>query len=640
MLPAHADQLIFNGLDATTGGYLTQTTRTELIHVAQAAMGAVSGEQQSALRFRDSQKDSAAIDADQRDLTQTGWGVLFPRNGDPRIRTALAPLLDLRRAQAGPRYRELSGNDGYRAGESARDFNHRHDAPVTGPVDAERLPYYLLIVASPEEIPFDFQYALDVRYAVGRLHFATLEAYTHYAQSVVQAEQELPALPRRITLFGVHNRDDRATEASATKLIAPLADTHLPNLIAAEVQRATAAQARADGRGRKDEAHAAAAQIAAAQEWQITALLAEQTYKAQLSEVLGGNATPALLFTASHGLGFPNSHPRQLSDQGGLVCQDWDGPASRLPNGADAMPREWYFSAADLPADRDVNLLGSMAFFFACYGGGTPLYDEFARARHVQELAPQPFLAQLPQAMLSHPAGGALAVVAHVERAWGYSFMYERTPQLNTFEVALKKLMLEGYPIGYCLDWFNLRYAETATDLTRALEQRFKFEDTSATREEEIARLWTTHNDARSYVVLGDPAVRLKVAGSGTQPRPRYTRAAYTIPETGTPTAAQSAPVPVPLAPQPTPPPVAPVSPTAPSAVPPVAPITAAAMDAARRATQMLDMMLADERFTNAQPRIGAIAPVPQPDGSTAVSTTLCDANGYTLEITLVVRQG
>jgi len=238
--------------------------------------------------------------------------------------------------------------------------------------------------------------------------------------------------------------------------------------------------------------------------------------------------------------------------------------------------------------------------------------------------------------MLSHPAGGALAVVAHVERAWGYSFMYERVPQLNTFEVALKKLMLEGYPIGYCLDWFNLRYAETATDLTHALEQRFKFEDTSATREEEIARLWTTHNDARSYVVLGDPAVRLKVAGSGTQPRPRYTRAAYTIPETGTPTPAQSAPVPVPLAPQPAAPPVAP----APPAAPPVAPITAAAMDAARRATQMLDMMLADERFTTAQPRIGAIVPVPQADGSTAVSTTLRDANGYTLEITLVVRQG
>ncbi len=552
MLQAHADELIFNGIDATTGGYLTQTTRTELIHAAQAAMGAVSAEQQSALRFRDSQ------------------------------------------------------------------------------------------VASPEEIPFDFQYALDVRYAVGRLHFATLEAYTHYAQSVVQAEQELPALPRRITLFGVHNRDDRATEASATKLIGPLAHTHLPNLITAEVQRATAAQARARSSGREHEVEAAAAQIAAAQEWQITALLAEQTYKAQLGEVLGGNATPALLFTASHGLGFPNGHPRQISDQGGLVCQDWEGPAAHLPQGADTMPREWYFSAADLPPTADVNLLGSVAFFFACYGGGTPLYDEFARARHVKEIAPQPFLAHLPQAMLSHPAGGALAVVAHVERAWGYSFMYERVPQLNTFEVALKKLMLEGYPIGYCLDWFNLRYAETATDLTHALEQRFKFEDTSATREEEIARLWTTHNDARSYVVLGDPAVRLKVAGSGTQPRPRYTRAAYTIPETGTPTPAQSAPVPVPLASQPAAPPAAPVPPAAPAppAAPPVAPITAAAMDAARRATQMLDIMLADERFTTAQPRIGAIVPVPQADGSTAVSTTLRDANGYTLEITLVVRQG
>ncbi len=632
------EELIFNGLDATTGGYLTQATQAELVEAARLAQDQTSDDHRRALHLRHSQTEHAGINADPRNLDETGWGVIFHKDADPRIREALAPLLNMRRAQAGPRYMEFSGSTGYYPGETKQQFAARRSAPVTGPVDPDRIPYYLLIVGSPATIPFDFQYQLDVQYAVGRIHFDTLEEYTRYAQAVVQAEQQRPALPRRATFFGVKNPNDKATIASAEKLIVPLASDQLPASIAESIRRAEANIQRAQQAGRTSDVERNTTHLEALREWQITTLLADQCYKDNLAAVLGGNDTPALLFTASHGVGFPVGHARQISDQGGLVCQDWEGPGRGLPAGMDTMPRAWYFSAADVAAASDLNLLGTIAFFFACYGGGTPQFDEFSQLRHLKEIAPRPFLARLPNALLTHPAGGALAVVAHVERAWGYSFLYEQVPQLNTFKDTLSNLMLDGYPLGACLEWFNQRYAETATELTHAQEQKHKFGNIA--RDTDIARLWTTHNDARSYVILGDPAVRLKVAGSGNQPRPRYTLAPYDLPVTGAPTEPLPLPTPTGTAePQGDAPTPSPAPAPAPPAPPAASGLPAATMDAARRAVQMLGLMLADEQFNAATPIVGAVLPVAQPDGSTAVQTTLRDAAGYDLEITIVARR-
>ncbi|NJO84837.1 MAG: hypothetical protein HC828_20110 [Blastochloris sp.] len=170
MSEAGAELLVFNGLNAVTGGYLTATTNAELARVALGIDLERNRDDINALSFRASQAQHAAINADTKELSETGWCIVFPYNADPQLKEALKPLIDLRREQAGRLFKLYEGPDGYRPGENKHEFVHRHGAPVSVPVDAEKIPYYMLLVASPEEIPYSFQYQMNVQYAVGRIY--------------------------------------------------------------------------------------------------------------------------------------------------------------------------------------------------------------------------------------------------------------------------------------------------------------------------------------------------------------------------------------------------------------------------------------------------------------------------------------
>src|SRR6185369_3560701 len=138
--------------------------------------------------------------------------------------------------------------------------------------------------------------------------------------------------------------------------------------------------------------------------------------KSTLDGILRGaieGGPPAVLFTGSHGKSFRPDDPRQPGSQGALICQDWSGYGK--------VEREAYFDASDLPANAKVH--GMVHFLFACYGGGCPQLDSFNRlSDSPKTIASKPMMARLPQALLAHPQGGALAVLAHVDRAWAYSF--------------------------------------------------------------------------------------------------------------------------------------------------------------------------------------------------------------------------
>lgn len=401
-------------------------------------------------------------------LDDAGWGVIFAEDADPRLLEALQPLLELRRQQSGDRFRLYSGSRGYRGGgrDTKSKFLVRSGATAAGPVSPEAVPYYLLIVGSPEKIPFEFQHQLDVQYAVGRVHFETLEEYARYARSVVAAEHTAPARPQRLSFFDVANPGDRATQLSSRQLIAPLHELF-----------------------QKSEPG-----------WEVTRVAAEQAAKARLRELLRADA-PALLFTASHGMEFSPGGREQRSHQGALLCQDWPGSSHSGP-----IPREHYLSAEDI--DDSASLHGMMLFLFACYSAGTPERDSFQRDAQAAPRAPQPFVAALPQRLLSHPAGGALAVIGHIDRAWGYSFAGssgEKRAHTAAIESTLRRL-LHGERVGYAMEYLNQRYAELATVLSDELGaiRNLRIPDERA-----LAELWTATQDARGYCLLGDPAVRL-----------------------------------------------------------------------------------------------------------------------------------
>jgi hypothetical protein len=481
-----SQELFLNGIDAETGGYVYEGISA--IAIAKIARGqALSPEEKREIEER-RQKDiqsgphfGVAAGIDARKIEDAGWGVIFPNHWSQKtideIKEALKPLLEHRKNQASQKnekfYREFIRQDGYMQGESKNDFLKRMGRGP-GPADPRKgVPYYLMLVGSPEEIPFPVQYQLDVQYAVGRIHFEKPEDYYQYATSVVLAETKGLSRGKRAAFFGVANPDDRATQMSAEHLVKPLVES-----------------ARTEY-----------------QDWSIDWLERDAATKANLSDYLGGPQTPSLLFTASHGMNFKMGDPRQIPHTGALLCQDWQGPKLRKP-----ITEDLYFSADDLASDADV--FGMMAFFFACFGGGTPRLDNFYQQVYgsSQEIAPYAFVSRLPMKMLAHPKGGALAVFAHIERAWGASIMWDGSVrEIEVFSSAIDTL-LNGAPAGHATEYFNERYAEISTDLTTELSEVPEENQ----NEVKLAGMWTANNDARNYALLGDPAVRMIIQDTET----------------------------------------------------------------------------------------------------------------------------
>ena len=226
--------------------------------------------------------------------------------------------------------------------------------------------------------------------------------------------------------------------------------------------------------------------------------------KANLLATLTTGKPPALLFTASHGLWPKAGAANQLAAQGALLCQDWPGFGTMRP--------EHYLAAADVPDDAALG--GMIVFIFACFGAGTPNLDQFRRnpadPKTALQLAEQPFMAALPRRLLTHPNGGALAVIGHIDRAWSFSIRPPsiQNPQIRTFINSLT-FTLGGAPAGWAIQQnFGGRYSALSVDLLNRLSPTAPSGIRPSDRE--LVSYWMERNDAQNYVMLGDPAVQIR----------------------------------------------------------------------------------------------------------------------------------
>lgn len=476
------DLIILNGIDGTTGDYLIAP-----LAQADAAKLAVKQppDKNTAKTLGKIVKQATeahlggAFDVDLEDVTDAGWAIVFHKDEEKAVKDALGPLIEHRKKQI--------GNDAkfkiceYRDNESVVQWLARHKIAF-GPVEPEKMPFYILLIGAPIRIPFSFGHLLDAVYGVGRLHFENADGYKRYVESVIKYETQAKApTSKEVVFFGPRNKNDFATELSSEQLVAPLA-------------------LGAPGKKGVIERASKVAKV----EYKARLLKPGESTKENLLSVLrpgAGAKTPSLLFTASHGLGWPSGHADQKGAQGALLCQNFPG------RGLGAPKPGHYLAAADLPADARVH--GLVCFHFACFSVGTPERDRFTYKPGTPPpvLAPQPFFSPLPQSLLSHPNGGALGVIGHVERAWQNSIVAgEAGPQLLAFENAIG-FILKGAPLGFALSEFNDRFKAQSANLTDVIN---KVNLGKVVSDRELAALWLERNDAEGYQLLGDPAVCLR----------------------------------------------------------------------------------------------------------------------------------
>ena len=237
-------------------------------------------------------------------------------------------------------------------------------------------------------------------------------------------------------------------------------------------------------------------------------ILGTEATKQHLRDALRGTR-PALVYTASHGLGAAQE-PLEVQKrlQGAICCQHKGKQACE----------EWLFAAEDVPRDEPF-AEGGVFFQFACFGYGTPAESDFMHWLGQPGLnSKADFIAALPKALLAHPCG-PVAFVGHVDTAWLHGFADPESPhildrwhpRLEPFVYAVRALLktdLVGQAMANMSKKYDIGNALLTGTFDRWRKGKIKMSPEFDVR---LANTFITRSDAQNYMIFGDPAVRLRI---------------------------------------------------------------------------------------------------------------------------------
>jgi hypothetical protein len=407
---------------------------------------------------------------DAGDPLLAGWTFLVAKN-DPRraeITEILKPLAKHRGMEdpSAPLVFEAETQDSW--GDWLQENYYARE------LEGKKVPQYVLMVGGPDLLPFHFQSLMDTIANVGRLEFDSLATFKQYVEKVIRLEStQDPVVKKEAILFAPDGGMNDPTYFSREYMVKPLND-HIKKQL----------------------------------NYQTTALMGDNATKQKLVKAfLGGR--PALVYTASHGLGLTGDPIDQQKRYNGAICCQARGQ----------LTAQDLFCADDVPIDKPF-LEGAVFFQFACYGYGTPAQSDYAHwlDNVPQKYADADFIAALPKRLVGHPRG-PIAYVGHLDTAFLHGFTDQNDPhimerwhaRIQPFLHAVNQL-LEVQPSGLAMEDMNKKYSVYNVMLNSVYDRlkRGTFKWTPEA-ERRFVDTWMIRSDAQNYMIFGDPAARLRI---------------------------------------------------------------------------------------------------------------------------------
>ena len=345
------------------------------------------------------------------------------------------------------------------------------------PLALDEAPYYIMIIGGPDQVPFLFQALIDSTAAVGRIHFDSIDDLEEYVKKVIRLEKAAdPVVSREVVMFAPDGGITDPTFFSRMYMAQPLSE-HVKDKLNFSTKR----------------------------------ILEDDATKKSLTDALD-NSNPALVYTASHGLGAPKERLEiQKKYNGAVCCQDMHTLENlTIP--------EFTYSADDVPLD-GTYLEGSAFFEFSCFGYGTPKRSDFEHWLGDPKLnADEDFVSALPKKLLAHPKG-PIGFFGHVDMAFLEGFADPNNPyilkrwhsRVAPFKKAVEEI-LKAQSLGMILSTMNERYEIGSIMLTNVIDG-IRSGHLKMTPEEQarLVEYWITRSDAQNYMLFGDPGTYVRI---------------------------------------------------------------------------------------------------------------------------------